>query len=232
MNKEMSMKMKQIEYGAPAKQILAIPDHYVALGFKHNKATSRNAGLAVLEGGRYVVKAGTIYPANDATAIGLVLNDYDVTDGDQMMAVVIHGFIKVAALPAVPSANAIAAMKQITFNPLITMGVKLSGKKGTGNAAVTTVPDDVTFSLEGGLTFRDGAASADNWTFTGNTNVATKVDIDEIVLSQDKKSVTFKFKFEGANTATAAGSITALPDADVISINQTIAAAVTILTIA
>jgi hypothetical protein len=111
----MSMKIKEVTYGAPAKQILAIPDHYVALGYKHEQATSSKPGLAVLEDGRYIVKAGTIYPANDATAIGVVFNDYDVTDGDQMMAVIVHGFVKVAALPAEPVANAATAMKQISF---------------------------------------------------------------------------------------------------------------------
>jgi len=111
----MAMKMKQTEYGAPAKQILAIPDHYVALGFKHSRAIQGSTGLATLVDGRYVVKAGTIYPANDASAIGVVLNDYDVTDGDAMMAVVIHGFIKVAALPAVVSQEAKNAMKDIKF---------------------------------------------------------------------------------------------------------------------
>lgn len=101
----MAMKMKETEYGAPAKQILAIPDHYVALGFKHAKATSATPGLATLVDGRYVVKAGTFYPANNDTAIGVILNDYDVTDGDAMMAVVMHGFIKTGALPAAPAAS-------------------------------------------------------------------------------------------------------------------------------
>jgi hypothetical protein len=110
----MSVKMKVTEYGSP-KQILAIPDHYVALGFTHNKATASEPGLAVLEEGRYVVKAGTIYPKNDATAIGVVLNDYDVTDGDQAIAVVVHGFIKAAALPVQPDAAAETALKQIKF---------------------------------------------------------------------------------------------------------------------
>lgn len=109
------MKIKTVEYGAPAKQILAIPDHYVALGYRHEQATESTPGLAVLEEGRYIVKAGTIYPKNDATAIGVVLNDYDVTDGDAMMAVVVHGFVKVAALPAEPAAAAIPVMKQISF---------------------------------------------------------------------------------------------------------------------
>ena len=101
----MAMKMKQTEYGAPAKQILAIPDHYVALGFKHAKATVETPGLATLVDGRYVVKAGTFYPANNDTAVGVILNDYDVTDGDAMMAVVMHGFIKTEALPAAPAAS-------------------------------------------------------------------------------------------------------------------------------
>lgn len=111
----MSVKMKVTEYGSPTKQILAIPDHYVALGYIHEKATTGTPGLATLVEGRYVVKAGTIYPANDATAVGVVLNDYDVTDGDKMMAVVVHGFIKKAALPVAPSSAAITALKQIKF---------------------------------------------------------------------------------------------------------------------
>lgn len=111
----MAMKMKAIEYGAPTPQILAIPDHYVALGFKHAKADAVTPGLATLVDGRYVVKAGTVYPANDATAVGIVLNDYDVTDGDAMLAVVMHGFVKEAALPAVPSQEAKNAMKDIKF---------------------------------------------------------------------------------------------------------------------
>ncbi len=98
----MAMKMKLTEYGAPTKQILAIPDHYVALGFMHKRAVEGDTGLATLENGRYIVKAGTFYPANDATAIGVILNDYDVTDGDAAMAVVMHGFIKKEALPEAP----------------------------------------------------------------------------------------------------------------------------------
>ena len=100
----MAMKMKVTNYNEPTKQILAIPDHYVALGFMHERATAEKPGLATLVDGRYVVKAGTFYPANDATAIGVILNDYDVTEGDQSMAVVMHGFIKKEALPEAPDA--------------------------------------------------------------------------------------------------------------------------------
>lgn len=94
----MTMKMKKVDY-ASAKQILAIPDHYVAIARKIEK----DSALAVEEEGRKIVKAGTIFPANDATAIGVVLNDYDVTDGDQMAAIVRHGFVLVSKLPQAPA---------------------------------------------------------------------------------------------------------------------------------
>ena len=220
------MKVKEIEYGAPAKQILAIPDHYVALGFKHAKADAVTPGLATLVDGKYVVKAGTIYPANDATAIGVVLNDYDVTDGDAMMAIVIHGFIKVAALPAIPSANAIGALKQITFNPLISIGLALTGTKATIAVGASADPAPVVFKLAN-ATFRDGAETLANWTITGET--ASKVGVTDIAVAADGQTVTFTLD---QTAAAAAGSVTVLPDAEIISTGKTLAAAVAIATVA
>lgn len=109
----MGMKVKKVEY-ASSKQILAIPDHYVALGFKHELATAEEPGLAVLQEGRYVVKAGTIFKQGEKV-IGIVLNDYDVTESDAMLAVVIHGFIKEEALPVKPSTEQKAALPLIKF---------------------------------------------------------------------------------------------------------------------
>ncbi len=224
----MAMKMKHTEYGAPAKQILATPDHYVALAFKHAKAVSGTTGLAVLEDGRYIVKAGTIYPANDTTAIGVVLNDYDVTDGDAMLAVVIHGFVKVAALPAVPSSNAITALKQITFLPIASIGLALTGTKATIATGATTDPAPVTFTLTG-ATFRDGADDDDNWTIAGGGAAeGTKLTVEDIEISADRKSVTFTLK---QNAAAVNGNLTVIPDAEIISIGKTVTA-VTIATVA
>ena len=222
----MAMKVKEIVYGAPAKQILAIPDHYVALGFKHAKADAGTPGLATLVDGKYVVKAGTIYPANNATAIGVVLNDYDVTDGDAMMAIVIHGFIKVAALPAIPSANAISALKQITFNPLISIGLALTGTKATIAVGASADPDPVVFKLAN-ATFRDGVETLANWTIAGES--AAKVSVTKIEVAADGQTVTFTLD---QTVAAVAGSVTVLPDADIISTGKTLAAAVAIATIA
>ena len=85
----------------------------------HAQATSDEPGLAVLVDGRYIIKAGTIYPANDESAIGVVRHNYDVTEGDAVISVVIHGVINSNLLPAVPSADAVAAMKGVSFYPVI-----------------------------------------------------------------------------------------------------------------
>lgn len=69
--------------------------------------------LAVDEGGRKVVKAGTVYPANDENAIGLVLHDYDVTDGDANCAVVIRGAVLESRVSV--SNDAKAVLGGITF---------------------------------------------------------------------------------------------------------------------
>ena len=76
------------------KEILA-NDHYV--GIPYNCAE-----LAANEDG--IVPAGTIVPANDATAIGVLL--YDVAKDDNPNGtIVVHGFIKKAKLPAEPAST-------------------------------------------------------------------------------------------------------------------------------
>ena len=227
----MAMKMKAIEYGEPAPQILATPDHYLALGFKHAKAASGSEGLATLVEGRYIVKAGTIYPANDSTAIGIVLNDYDVTDGDAMLAVVVHGFIKTSTLPAVPVANALAAMKQLTFTPIsgsYTIGFTTFADLEYAVGAETATSKTIALTLTDGMTFRDAATTESNWTIAGEST--TKVSVDSIALSADKKTATFTLKV--TSTALVAGNVTVLALASAIACGQPMPSAVTIATVA
>ena len=95
------------------KQILVFPDHYVSVAHTFLKGDER----AVDVEGRKIIKAGTVYPKNDATAKGVVWADYDVTDGDVTGALILHGFVKTAALPAEPTAEAKAALPMIEFLP-------------------------------------------------------------------------------------------------------------------
>lgn len=227
----MAMKMKATTYGAPPVQILATPDHYVAIGYRHAKAASGSEGLAVLQEGRYVVKAGTIYPSNDSNAVGIVLNDYDVTDGDATLAVVIHGFIKTASLPAIPVANALAAMKQLTFLPIAgayTIGFNTFTKKSYTAGATTAGTQTLAVTLTDGMTFRDAAATKSNWTITGES--ATKITVTSVTLSADKKTATFLLTT--TTTALVAGDITVLAGAACLSAGLPMSAAATIATVA
>ncbi|AIQ45612.1 hypothetical protein R70723_06665 [Paenibacillus sp. FSL R7-0273] len=70
------------------------------------------------EQGRKIVKAGTPYPANDATAIGIVFTDTDVTQGPQPGAVLVDAWILEARLPVALAAAAktsLAAKSDIKF---------------------------------------------------------------------------------------------------------------------
>ena len=94
------MKFKSENVTQPV-EILA-NDHYVAVEYDCSALTATDG----------IVKAGTIVPANDATAIGVLL--YDVKkDENPNGAVVIHGFIKKDKLPVAPADT--VAISQVTF---------------------------------------------------------------------------------------------------------------------
>lgn len=109
----MTMKYKTIAYDS-AKHILAMPDHYVSIARKATKATEAG-DMVVKQGDRFIIKAGTIYPSNNDKAIGVVLQDYDVTESDASMAIVLHGFIRVDRLPDLPSDAALKNLRMIYF---------------------------------------------------------------------------------------------------------------------
>lgn len=77
---------------ASKKVILQFPDDYVA----RPQFFDEQSSLAVKENGRYIIKAGTPFPSNDGNCTGIVLNDLDVTDGDQNGAVLVRGHINTA----------------------------------------------------------------------------------------------------------------------------------------
>ena len=108
----MAIEYKSQDYST-GKQILVFPDHYVCVAHTFAK----DDAAAITEDGRKIIKAGTIYPTNDASAKGIVFNDMDVTNGDATGALLIHGFVKTAALTATPAAAAKTALKMIEFMP-------------------------------------------------------------------------------------------------------------------
>ena len=71
-----------------------------------------------MENGRKIFKAGTPFPANDATCKGYLLHDVDVTQGDAAGTYIFEGSIdskKVTANGVTVSAEAKAATPRVTF---------------------------------------------------------------------------------------------------------------------
>lgn len=77
-----------------------------------------NTGVTANAQGRKIVPAGSVYPANDATAIGILYTDVDVTEGPQPGAVLVDAWILEGRLPVAPATTAktaLAANSQIKF---------------------------------------------------------------------------------------------------------------------
>lgn len=72
--------------------------------------------------GRKYVPAGTVYPTNDAKAVGITVNDVYVSEdgSNQMVAVMREGWVLSQRLTPTPSADAIKAMTAINFKDLNT----------------------------------------------------------------------------------------------------------------
>ena len=97
------MKFKTTSVGMQ-KNILA-NDHYVAIPYNCNDLTPDSKGI---------VKAGTIIPKNDSTAMGVLLYDVAI-DENPNGAIAIHGFIRTEKIPVTPTNEAISALRNISF---------------------------------------------------------------------------------------------------------------------
>lgn len=65
-------------------------------------------------GGKYI-PMGTVYPANDETAIGIVYEDVDVTTGDMPGSVVTRGTVYADRLPVAIDTDAQTALEANGF---------------------------------------------------------------------------------------------------------------------
>lgn len=74
-----------------------------------------DVGVAVNAEGKKIVPAGTILPANDATAKGILYNDVDVTHGPQPGSLIVEAYVLEARLPVAPDETAKTALTNIKF---------------------------------------------------------------------------------------------------------------------
>ena len=89
-----------------------------AVGLIRKSCTVSAAGVTADEYGNKFVPAGTIWPANDATAVGILFDDVDVTDGDHAGSIIVAGRILQDRLPVAPdekTALSLLTASGITF---------------------------------------------------------------------------------------------------------------------
>ena len=98
--------MKFTSKTIPQGKLILANDHYVAIPYDCTELS------ALATDG--VITAGTVVPANDATAKGVLLNDVVLAENPNG-TIVIHGFIKTGKLPAAASSEAKSALTQIVF---------------------------------------------------------------------------------------------------------------------
>lgn len=105
------MKVVSKKFGQPL-EILKYND------FKGAPCMVSDAGVTADENGKKIVKAGTPYPANDATCKGIILHDTDVTYGEAPGTYVFEGSIdntKLVKNGVTVSEDAKKALPRVTF---------------------------------------------------------------------------------------------------------------------
>lgn len=90
---------KNIAYDGK-NSVLVFADPYVAVTVTLKKGSGKDVS------GRNIVKAGSVYPKNDATAKGIIPFDIDVTDGDVEAPLLIEGYVYKDKLPEAINAEA------------------------------------------------------------------------------------------------------------------------------
>lgn len=87
--------MKFKTYSVSDTKEILYNDHYVGQPYDCSAIAANEEGI---------IPAGTIVPANDATAVGVLLHDVK-KDEDPNGTIVIHGFIRKDKLPAEPAST-------------------------------------------------------------------------------------------------------------------------------
>ena len=104
------MYFKQIEKTAGMIEFISRNSNFSAITVEVS-----DTGVAANEDGRKIVPRGTIYPANDATAQGVLVNDVDVTHGPQPGSLMDAGYVYKDRLPEEPAEAAVTALTHVVF---------------------------------------------------------------------------------------------------------------------
>lgn len=177
--------------------ILQFPDDYVA----RPQFFDEQSKLAKKENGRFIIKAGTPFPSNDANCTGIVLNDLDVTNGDANGAVLVRGHINTAkaeenAGVTYSTACKTALKNGIFFYPLGGEVADSTTIKADGEIAVGDKDPVLLVNVEGtDFAPKQASTKVANYTITPGTTALTAGTITRL----DDKTV--KIAFTGTAVA-------------------------------
>lgn len=183
--------MKYSEAAVVVTKEILYNDHYVGIPYDCTLLSS----LAT----NGVIPAGTLIPSNDGNAIGVLLHDVTLADNPNG-TVVIHGFIKQAALPTAPS--------QAAVNALIGKGVQFMDAYGKPQIQKYSVTYDKG-AATGGTVPTDTDKYAYGSTVTAKTNSGSLVKTGETFAGWNTKA-------DGSGTDIAAGGTFTITDNTVL----------------
>lgn len=129
------------------------------------KTAQLTQAMGVADGNGKTVFAGTPFPANDGTAIGIVYQDVDVTDGDAAGSILVAGRVIADRLAIASAAKTALTTRGIVFTDAVetARGFKVTYAKDDGTG---TPPVDSGMYLAGDLVTPEATYPL---TKTGNT---------------------------------------------------------------
>lgn len=169
------------------------------------------------DGTKYV-PAGAIVPANGATAVGILYEDTDVTNGDAPCSLVVAGKVYTDRLPAAPESAAVTALANIeftaaspainrpNFNVAILAALTVNSAAGTaaGDTAITV--SDYTKASTDGYVYKVGDTAAPV-SAGDDLSAWTEWDGDDDITAATGKKITVAV-VDADGYALAAGSAT------------------------
>ena len=184
---------------------------------RESATIAANHAQKVTRNGRTIVPAGAVIPANGATAVGILYEDIDVTDGDAPGSIVTKGVIYGDRLPAALASAAASALTGITVKttPSIVRpsifgkfdALTVASAAGTASGDTKLTVTGHTLKTGESYVYKTDATAAPTVKLGDDLTGWTAWDGDDDITATTGHKITVAVK--GADgTATAAGSAT------------------------
>lgn len=87
-------------------------EHFISFTEQVDENT---VGVITDDLGHKVVPAGTVFPSNDGKAKGITIHEVNVSNGPQLVGLIVEGWLLAQRLPVMPTDEAMKAMTSIKW---------------------------------------------------------------------------------------------------------------------